>query len=152
MPDPFVFDSSSPRYELPLLFSGQAQKELWVNEAHARTDAVLHCAVEGESPDPPVAPAEGENWIIGTPATGAWAGQEGALACWQGGNWIFVQPRNGLRLLDLSVGQERLFLDGWKIPAEPTVPTGGTTIDAEARATLAQLITALRVSGVLPTV
>ncbi|MBV1918961.1 MAG: DUF2793 domain-containing protein [Sphingomonadaceae bacterium] len=152
MPDPFIFDTTSPRFALPMLFSGQAQKELWVNEAHALTDALLHCLVEGEQTDPPTTPVEGENWIAATGATGDWAGHDGEIACRQGGNWLFVAPQDGLRVLDRSTGQERLFLGGWNIPGAPADPSGGSTIDIEARAVLSNLIAALRVSGVFPTV
>ena len=147
----FDFDSISPRFGLPLLYSGQAQKEAWVNEAHARTDALLHCAIEGEAGEPPADPAEGENWIVATAATGAWFGKDGNIACRQGGNWLFAEPRDGMRVLDRSSGQEKRFLEGWKIPSVPLEPSGGSVVDAEARAALSELIAALRLSGVFPT-
>lgn len=150
MTDPFVFDTTSPRYGLPLLFPGQSQKEVFVNEAHALTDAMLHCAVEGESSSPPATPVEGENWIVGTAADGEWSGQDGDIACRQAGNWIFVSPRSGMRVFDRASGQIILFETSWARPAAPGLPTGGTTIDAEARMAISELIDALRACGVLP--
>src|SRR5690606_28555878 len=124
-----VFDSTSPRFGLPLLYTGQAQKEVWVNEAHARTDALLHCAIEGEAAEPPSTPAEGESWIVSADATGPWHGKDGSIACRQGGNWLFAEPRDGMRVLDRSSGQERRFLGVWKFPATPLEPTGGSVVD-----------------------
>lgn len=150
MSDPFLFDITSPRFGLPLLFPGQAQKEAFVNEALALADALLHCAVEGTRSDPPATPAEGENWIVGASPTGAWIGQEGTIACRQGGNWLFVAPVDGLRLLDRATGQERRFHAGWHAATVPALPTGGTTIDAEARNAIAGIVAALRAGGLLP--
>ena len=148
MSDPVTFTSATPRHALPLLFAGQAQKELTVNEAHALADALLHPAVEGEATDPPVAPDEGESWLVGTGATGDWIGEEGKLACREAGNWLFMAPRDGMSVLDRSSGQRILYLDGWQRPAPPVEPTGGTTADTEARTAIAGLIEALRVAGV----
>lgn len=150
MSDPFLFDAASPRYGLPLLFAGQSQKEAFVNEAHALTDALLHCAIEGEASIPPSVPAEGEAWLVGASPSGAWAGQAGKLACRQAGNWLFVTPRDGLRLLDRATGQERRFHGAWRFPDMPLEPIGGSVVDAEARAAIVQLIAALQDAGVYP--
>jgi hypothetical protein len=152
MTDPVIFESESPRYALPLLFMGQAQKELFVNEALARLDALLHCAIEGEASDPPVAPENGLIWLVAAPATGAWAGHEGELACRHAGNWLFAAPRDGLRVLDLARQQEICFIGTWQVPSAPTTPSGGSTIDSEARSAIAELVTALRTAGILPAI
>jgi hypothetical protein len=150
MSDPFLFDHTSPRFGLPLLFAGQSQKEAFVNEAHALADALLHCAIEGEAAAPPSAPADGTAWLVAAGGTGDWAGQDGRLACRQAGNWLFVVPRDGLRLLDRSTGQERRFYGAWRIAQEVLEPTGGSSVDAEARVAISQLIAALREVGIFP--
>ncbi|KPL68943.1 hypothetical protein SZ64_13035 [Erythrobacter sp. SG61-1L] len=150
MPDPISFTSTSPRFALPLLFAGQAQKEFHVNEAHVLIDALLHPAVEGEAGAPPAAPDPGECWLIGAAPSGAWAGHAGELACWSAGAWIFAPPRDGMRLLDRSTGQTMPYLGGWNRPAAPALPTGGTTVDTQARTAIAGLIAALVDAGILP--
>lgn len=150
MTDPVTFASSSPRYKLPFLFSGQAQKEFFVNQAHALTDMLLHPAIEGQNAAPPSAPVDGQCWLVGPAATGAWEGQSGKLACYQAGTWVFAAPRNGLSVLDLSSGQMLRYLDGWQAAAPVATPTGGSVIDTQARAAVAGLITALVSAGILP--
>ena len=150
MSDPFLFDVTSPRYGLPLLFPGQAQKEAFVNEAHALADALLHCAIEGEVSVPPPLPVDGQAWLVGPAPSGAWAGQAGQLACRQAGNWLFVTPRDGMRLLDRSTGQDRRFFATWRFPDAPLEPIGGIVVDAEARAAIVQLIAALKEAGIYP--
>jgi hypothetical protein len=110
----------------------------------------LHCAIDGEAAAPPTSPIEGSNWLVAASPTGDWAGQQGKLACRQAGNWLFVAPRDGMRILDRTSGQERRYLGGWLAPSPPAPPSGGGTVDAEARAAIAALTAALRVSGVFP--
>lgn len=150
MPDPISFGSTTSRYGLPLLFAAQAQKEFYVNEAHAIVDCLLHPVVEGEANDPPASPADGEAWLVGNTPTGDWTGHEGELACVEAGAWLFIAPRNGLRIHDLGSGQSRLFLGGWQLAANVSTPTGGGVIDAEARAAIDGLIAALVANGTLP--
>ncbi|MCT2399194.1 DUF2793 domain-containing protein [Novosphingobium mangrovi (ex Huang et al. 2023)] len=152
MTDPVTFASVSPRFALPLLYSGQAQKETFVNEAFALADALLHCSIESEAASPPASPADGQNWLVAAGATGEWAGHEGALASRQAGNWIFIPPRDGLRVLDLSSAQDRVFLGTWRKAPSLSEPIGGTTVDSEARAVIGDLIMALRGLGIFPSV
>jgi hypothetical protein len=150
MSDPIVLASATPRLGLPLLFAGQAQKEFFVNEAHALIDALLHAAIEGEADAPPSAPGEGECWLVGATPTGDWADQAGRLATFQSGGWLFIAPRDGIRLLDRATGQTIHYRAGWQRPGTPAAPSGGTTVDSEARAAIAELVDILAASGILP--
>jgi hypothetical protein len=149
MPAP-LYDLRTPRHDLPLLFAGQAQKESFVNELAARVDALLHLAIESEATVPPPTPAEGRSWLIAASPTGAWAGQAGKIAAWEAGNWLFLQPIDGMRLLNKATGQEIRFQAGWLAPAKPALPSGGTTIDAEARTAIGSVIAALVSAGIVP--
>lgn len=149
MSDPIHFTSASPRFALPLLFAGQAQKEFFVNEALCRTDALLHPAVEGEADEPPATPEDGESWLIGADPVGAWSGRAGHFASFQAGSWVFAAPRDGMRVLDRSTGQHILYRGGWLRPAAPAAPEGGATIDGEARAAISALLAALVAGGIL---
>jgi len=150
MSDPLEFPSRSPRFALPLLFAGQAQKEFSVNEAHALIDALLHPAIEGVSSFPPAAPQDGQSWLVWSNASGVWAGHEGQIASFQSGTWLFCTPRDGLRVLDRSSMQDIFFRNGWIRPVRPAEPQGGAIVDTEARAAIAQLIAALVAGGILP--
>ena len=149
MSDPITFTSASPRYRLPFLFVGQTQKEMFVNEAHALLDALLHAAVEGQADTPPAGPEEGDSWLVGDEPTGVWADHAGELASFQAGSWLFAAPRDGIRVLDRETRQSILYLDGWQRPATPAAPTGGATVDVEARAAIVDLIEVLIASGIL---
>lgn len=150
MPDFPFFAEATPRYTLPMLHAAQAGKELLVNESLALLDAVLHCNIEGEVADPPLAPADGQNWIVAADATGEWDGQTGKLACRQGGNWLFISPRNGLRVHDNGLGQERFFSGSWRKASVLQEPTGGSSVDEQAREAIGQMISALQNLGLLP--
>lgn len=133
----------------PERVAGQAQKEVFVNEAHALADALLHPAIEGEADAPPAAPAAGECWLVGDTPTGDWVGHAGEIASFQPGGWIFAAPRDGVRVLDRSTGQDIRYRGTWQRPETPAAPSGGTTVDAEARAAIADLVAALVAGGLL---
>lgn len=144
---PLEFAARSPRNDLPFLIVAQAQKEATVNEALARIDALLRPVVEGEAENPPAEPAEGAGWIVGAEAQGEWTGRDGALAFRIAGRWIYAHPWEGTVVFDRALGGLRHWSDGWQTVALPTIPTGGATIDTEARSAIAELIVQLRASG-----
>lgn len=145
-----MFETRTARFDLPLLFAGQAQKESFVNETSARIDALLHGAIEGELAIPPVAPIDGQAWLVSGGASGDWLGQAGKIAARQAGNWLFFAPRDGMRLLNRASGQEIRYFGAWAAAVRPATPSGGATIDVEARAALAAIISALTSAGIVP--
>jgi hypothetical protein len=156
----------SARFALPFIMPGQAQKELFHNEALARVDALLHLAVEGEAGEPPMPAAAGSCWIVKDGA-GEWAGRDGEIACRTSGGWRYVVPQagttawhkiSGLRLVwngadwdDGAVTTSGVRIGGVQVvgPRQPTIlsPSQGTVIDAESRSAIAQIIVALRTHG-----
>ncbi len=161
---------TSARFALPFILPGQAQKEAFHNEALALVDAALHaCVEEGPTASPPADPDGGQAWIVAAGATGAWTDKAGALACWTAGGWRFVAPVPGmlawnkahgcwihwsgsawsdgsLPAAGLVIGGDRVV--GPRLPDVPS-PSGGTVIDAEARAAVDALIATLKSHGLI---
>lgn len=158
------------RFALPFILPGQAQKELFHNEALTRLDIIAQAAVEeGPSGVPPAAPAIGQCWIVGTAATGAWSGHDGALAAWTGGGWRFVSSQPGMTVWNKAAGLwmhrdgtawregelpvARILVEGQQVigarQAPVLSPSGGTVIDQEARAAVDQIIATLMSHGLI---
>ena len=161
---------STARFALPFILPGQAQKEAFHNEALALVDAALHAAVAGDPTDEiPPDPTPGDSWIVGPTPTGAWAGRAHHLATWTDGGWRFVAPVPGMTAWKLDAGYRShwtgaawsngnwpvaaLTIGGQQVvgPRLETVssPSGGTIIDAEARAAVDGVIVALRTHGLI---
>ncbi|WP_198045889.1 DUF2793 domain-containing protein [Novosphingobium aquimarinum] len=110
----------------------------------------MHGAIEAEIDGPPADPQDGECWLIAPSAIDQWAGRDAQLACRQAGQWIYIAPREGMRIFDRSRGQELFYSQGW-VSVEPVQePFGGSTVDPQARAAIADLISALTDLGLLP--
>ena len=161
---------ASPRFQLPFIIPGQAQKELFHNEALIRLDAI--CCATAETPPlvaPPAKPEDGQCWIVAAGGTGAWSGRDDNLAMWSEGGWRFVVPAAGMTVWIKSVGHEirwdgtqwstgaltgpSVRIDGQQVVGsrQPHVPSpsGGTVIDLEARAAVDALIVALMSHGLI---
>ena len=110
-----------------------------------------------------------DGWIVAVGAGGAWAGRDNNLAMWTSSGWRFVAPAAGMRVWDEAAGAEwrwmgtawtdgalhgsGLFVGGEQVvsgrQAAIASPSGGTIIDAEARAALDQVIVALKTHGLI---
>ena len=159
----------SARLLLPLLHPGQAQKEIFHNEALLMLDMLTCCsAVEIALDTPPDDPGPGQCWVLGSAPEGVWSGHAGAIAGWTEGGWRFLEPRQGMRVWAGETQGFALFTDGeWRvgttygklfIEGEQVVgprlaavaePAGGGTVDAEARAAIVAVLEALRVHGLI---
>lgn len=96
----------SARLSLPYLAPAQAQKHVTHNEALTRLDLLVQLAVAGFNADtPPATPVAGEVWATGAAPSGAWAGQVGQLASWDGNAWIFAAPVEGWVALGMTDGR-----------------------------------------------
>jgi hypothetical protein len=161
---------STPRLGLPFILPGQAQKELFHNEALLRLDAALIPAAEaGPRADPPANPEDGQCWVVAAGASGAWSGQDHKLAARSEGGWRFVAPQPGMTVWNRADGTPMqwdggawsdgtlicsgLVVAGQQVvgsrrPAVPS-PSAGTIIDAEARAAIEAVIATLMSHGLI---
>ena len=90
--------ATTSHLEITLLEQSQAQKEITINEAFARIDAVLNSGViDRDLATPPGSPASGDVYIVAGSPTGAWSGQAGKIAYYDQ-LWRFVTPREGMML------------------------------------------------------
>ncbi len=147
-------NEQSDRLGLPFLAVAQSQKEMTHNEALALLDLAVQPVVQAVAPAAvPNAPIPGQCWIIGPTPTGAWAGHAGAIAGWTGGGWRFVPPFSGLSAWSIADGGlARYGAAGWLVAARQSAiptPSGGGVIDAECRAALAAILSALRAQGLI---
>jgi hypothetical protein len=161
---------STPRLGLGLVSPGQAQKELTVNEAFQRVDMLIGTAVEAlPLADPPSAPLLGSCYLVGPSATGAWTGKSECIAAFTSGGWRFVTPVEGVAAYVKPIGLFAVYRRGaWEIGAvrgasflvedqqvvgrrESAIssPSGGSVIDAQARAAVEAILQAMRNHGLV---
>ncbi|PYE85321.1 DUF2793 domain-containing protein [Phyllobacterium leguminum] len=87
---------NTPNLNLPYILPSQAQKHVTHNEALQLLDAFVQLSVlDRDLTTPPAIPAEGSRYIVASGASGAWAGQDGLVACLLDGAWEFYAPAEG---------------------------------------------------------
>ncbi|MEO0413203.1 MAG: DUF2793 domain-containing protein [Pseudomonadota bacterium] len=164
--------TTTARLFLPLLQAAQAQKEITHNDALAILDHLVQPVVEDVPlAAPPASPVDGTSYIVGPSGSGDWTGYDHNLALRINGAWQFVAPFDGLTVwLKFyaktisyaaggwaigSVNASAFKIDGVQVVAaqQPAVSdaTGGATQDTQARASLNQLLAALRAHGLIAT-
>ena len=160
----------TPRLRLPFLVPGQAQKELFHNASLQEMDSLVAAAVHGPpTAKAPASPVPGECFLVGPEAVGDWAGHEDCLAAYTRGGWRYVRPFEGLHVYVKDSGTWAVFRTGrWQIgtvcgdqlqiggqrvvgdrQSAIASPSGGKTVDLEARKTIEALLGALRSHGLI---
>lgn len=135
-----------------------------------RIDMLLCAVVEGPGlTTPPANPPYGACYLVAEDATGAWVGQDGAVAAFSDGGWRFAAPVDGMQLLDRASGQlvvrrndswesgivraQELRINGMPVVRERQAavpdPIGGSIIDAQCRAAVAAILASLRTHGLI---
>ena len=131
---------------------------------------LVAAAVEGPPADaPPAVPVVGNCHFVGAAPSGDWSGHAGKLAAFTSGGWRFLAPTDGMCAHVKSNGTTALYRDGaWEMgalrgsqliigglqvvgsrSAAIPAPTGGTTVDLEARTAIGQILAALREHGLV---
>ena len=150
-PSPLFIRQRNPKVcavRSTIMHAGQAQREFFVNESLARLDLLIQPAVVGEIGNPPEEPEEGQCFLIAETAGGIWTGLDGNIAGWIAGEWVNAVPSEGMQLHDLSTATMLTYKGGWQRSTPIAEPSGGNTIDAEARSAIAALIATMRQHGV----
>ena len=88
---------TTPNLGLRLLVQSQSQKEVTVNEALCRLDAMQAGVLSRSLATPPGSPTDGMSYIVGAAATGIWGGKDGQIAYYAAG-WYFIPPKEGMHL------------------------------------------------------
>lgn len=162
--------NSSNRFNLPFLAPGQAQKELYHNEALQLLDIIVGACVE-EPPrsSPPSTPQPGASYLVASGASGLWAGFDDHIAAFTDVGWRFVAPQEGLQAVVRSSGSLAQYRDGtWEIGtllgtklvldgqqvvsvrgAAIAGPAGGSVIDTEARSAIHTILDRLQQHGLI---
>jgi hypothetical protein len=133
-------------------------------------DILVAAAVE-ELPlnDPPNPATEGTSFIVGSSPTGDWIGNTNALATYTSAGWRFAAAIEGMVTWVKSISVpatysgggwqvgtllgSRLLVNGVQVVGSQAAaiadPTGGNTIDTEARTAIGSILTALRQHGLI---
>ena len=86
----------SARLRIPYIAAAQAQKHVTHNEAMTLLDTIVQLSViDKDLTAPPGSPAEGDCYIVGASATGAWTGWDNRVARFIDGEWRSYLPGAG---------------------------------------------------------
>ncbi len=83
--------------DFPFLIPNQAQKEITVNTALEKIDAILNTGIKAIQSSAPSNPSEGDVYIISAPIfSSEWFNQENNIAYYSNAQWNFIIPQEGM--------------------------------------------------------
>lgn len=91
-------NSTTHKYGMAYLTSGQMQPEVTINAALIAIDSLTNISViSNTTTTPPASPNDGDTYIIPSGATGAWASNTNNIAVWVANNsaWSIYTPQSG---------------------------------------------------------
>ncbi|WP_299846487.1 DUF2793 domain-containing protein [uncultured Roseovarius sp.] len=106
-----------PNLDLPILAPSQAQKHVTHNEALRILDAITQLTILSDSFDTPQSdPSEGDRYLVAAGGQNEWAGQDGKIASYEQGTWLFYAPKAGWRTFVIDSALLKAF-DGvdWQV-------------------------------------
>lgn len=87
---------TTPKYGTGEHSENQVNGEVTANSAYRRIESLATLEVlDRDLTTPPGSPANGDTYIVGASATGAWASKDGQIAFYQDG-WLFATPKGGM--------------------------------------------------------
>jgi hypothetical protein len=87
--------ANTPRLTIPEWASSQQTPEVTHNASLKIFDCYVFCAIQDKDLTSPPGASNGQSWIVGSGATGAWAGQDGKIAQYYNSGWTFYTPLEG---------------------------------------------------------
>jgi hypothetical protein len=87
---------TTPIANIPEIAASQTNKYLIHNEALRHIEALAIAAVEGELTSPSTSATEGQTFIVGIGASGAWERQDNKIAQYSNNSWLFYPVFEGL--------------------------------------------------------
>lgn len=119
--------ATEPNTGLTFQEAGSTQTDALQNELVNYLGVWLNCAVQSIGDTvPPGSPVNGDRYIVGASATGAWATHDDALAIYRDG-WQFYAAPEGASALNLDDGFRYVYLSG----AWATAPVAVTVTAAD---------------------
>lgn len=105
--------SFSALYGIPLLASGQTNAHLTANEALIRLEQLANLSVISRTvANEPGSPADGDAYYLAGAVSGVnWSSNGGKIAFYYGG-WMFLTPREGLRMWVASEQLSMVYTQG----------------------------------------
>jgi len=121
--------SDTAKLTLPLVQAAQAQKHVTVNESLVRLDGMVQLTlVSVDNSAPPGLPSDGDCYGIPTGATNEWSGQDGNIALFSNGGWIFIAPNTGWRAWIQDQSASAMFSGIEWVPGAVTMSDNGAAL------------------------